>query len=387
MNNLDDALHEMFRRREADLAPGSNVPPNLARRTRARQVGTIVGSIGLVLTFVAGTVIGIRSLTGDGDTRRLGGSGQTETTTINGITVTYPQTWFAADPVDVGLEPAGTVRTLPSLILVLSSEDPGTSGALGCPGLDENSQRHLLMTIQETRLALIGEGATPWPVPLQPLNVGADSGENACYPDWEFLRSSWTEVGRSFEARLGIGHDVSEADRAALMDAYESMRFAGDSPIRSDKAMVGEGTAFGGTTWYLEANHETGEYCLNVQADTHGGGGCSPLERPADAPVMHVMGASPDGAFAVGTVPEDVFALILQSSGGVVGDIGLFRPPGRLEGFRYVVVPLPGEGHGTLRFQDHRGKDLYPPEQIKWGGAMSSGSVSPEPGSTASGGT
>jgi hypothetical protein len=387
MSNLDDDLREMFRRREVDLAPGTNVPPNLARRTRGRQVGTAVGSVCLVVALVAGTVIGVRSLSGDDDTHRLGGNGQSKTTTINGITITYPQGWFAGDPVDVGLEPDDARRSFPSLMLFLSPEDPVTSGALGCPGLAESAQKHLLMTVQETRLALIGEGATPWPVPLRPLNVGADSGDNACYPDWEFLRSSWTVAGRSFEARLGIGHDVSEADRAALMDAYQSMSFTGDSPIHSDKAVVGEGTAFGDATWYLEADPETGEYCLNVQADTQGSGGCSPLVRSADDPEVRVMDASPDGAFAVGTVPADVFALILQMPSGTVGDIGLIRPLGSLEGFRYVVVPLPGEGHGSLRFQDKQGNDLYPPEQIKWGSAMSSGSVSPEPGSTASGGT
>jgi hypothetical protein len=387
MNNLDNDIREMFRRREADLAPGINVPPNLARRTRGRQVGTAVGSIGLVVALVAGTVVGVRSLSGDDDTPRLGGIGQPQTTTINGITITYPQTWFAADPADVGLEPAGAARTLPSLMLVLTSEDPGTSGALACPGLADGSQKHLLMTIQETPLALTGEGAAPWPVRLQPLNVGADSGDNACYPDWEFLRSAWTDAGRSFEARLGIGREVSEADRTALMDAYESMSFTKGSPVQSNRAVVGSGTAFESVTWSLTVDRDTGEYCLDVQTASTGFGTCAAGEASTSDPQVSIVNASPDGAFAVGTVPGDVFAVILQTPGGVVGDIGLLEPPRGLEGLRYIVVPLPGEGHGKVRFQDKQGNDLYASEQIEWGGTTSSGTVSPEPGSTASGGT
>jgi hypothetical protein len=385
MNNLDNHLREMFRRHEADLAPGIRVPPNLARRTRGRQIGTALGSIALVVALGVGTLVGVRSLSGDEDSRRLGGNGRTHTTTINGITITYPRTWFAADPVDVGLEPGGAARTLPSLMLVLTSEDPGTSGALGCPGLAaDGSQGHLLMTIQETPLALTGEGATPWPVPLQPLDVGADSGDNACYPDWMFLRSSWTDAGRSFEARLGIGRNVSETDRTALMDAYESMTFTSGSPVQSNRGVVGSGTAFESVTWDLTVDTETGEYCLDVQATSNGFGTCATGETSATVPQVNIVNASPDGAFAVGTVPRDVFSLVLETPGDVAGSIDLLQPPGGPDGFRYVVVPLPGEGHGKVRFQDKQGNDVYPPERIEWGGTTSSGSVSPEPGSTAS---
>src|SRR3990172_2864484 len=66
-------------------------------------------------------------------------------------------------------------------------------------------------------LALAGEGAQPWPadlVPLDPGNLGENEIEpSGCYPDWTFLRASWTEGGRTFEARVGLGPDVSEADR------------------------------------------------------------------------------------------------------------------------------------------------------------------------------
>jgi hypothetical protein len=373
MNDLDRDIREMFRRHEADLLLGVTAPPKLMRRTRRRQVGTVTAGVFLVISGVVGATSGLRAVVGN-EPQLPGTGGQTQTTTINGITITYPEAWFAADPVDVGLEPQDAPRTFPSLMLALTNRDPRARGALGCPGLSETAGGSVLMTIQEDQPALpVASGAASWPVSLEPLDIADDSGDVACYPDWTFLRASWTAAGRSFEARVGVASDATDADRAAVMEAYESMTFTPESPVESDMSIVGAGTAFDRANWFIKVDTSTGEYCLDVVADStimdpaYGSGTCVGDTTHTDAPQVNILDASQDGAFAVGTVPADVFAVILETPEGVVGDIGLIPPPGALEGFRYFVVPLPGEGHGTLRFQDQRGHDLYPQQRIRWG--------------------
>jgi hypothetical protein len=58
---------------------------------------------------------------------------------------------------------------------------------------------------------------------LKPMNV--KTSESGCYPGWEFLRAGWTASGRTFEARVGLAPDLSDADRDALQGAFESMTF------------------------------------------------------------------------------------------------------------------------------------------------------------------
>lgn len=374
MNDLDRDIREMFRRHEADLLLGVPAPPKLMRRTRRRQIGTVSAGIFLLISSFVGATSGLRAVVGN-EPQLPGTGGQTQTTTINGITITYPEAWFAADPVDVGLEPQDAPRTLPSLMLVLSNRDPSAREAFGCPGRSETAGGSVLMTIQEEDQPTLpdAQGAAPWPVTLEPMAIAGDSGDVACYPEWTFLRASWTAAGRSFEARLGVAFDATDADRAAVMEAYESMTFAPGSPVESDMSVVGKGTAFDSANWFIKVDTSTGEYCLDVVADSsiidsaYGSGKCVVGTTPTDAPQVNILDASPDGAFAVGTVPADVFAVLLETPEGVVGDIGLIQPPGALEGFRYFVVPLPGEGHGTLRFQAQHGQDLYPQQQISWG--------------------
>jgi hypothetical protein len=375
MNDLDRDIREMFRRHEADLVPSVTALPKLMRRTRRRQIGTIAAGTLLIISGFVGATSGLRAVVGN-EPQLPGSGGETRTTTINGITITYPEVWFAADPVEVGLEPQDAPRTLPSLMLVLSNRDASAREAFGCPGLSETAAGSVLMTIQEDQPTLPGaQGAAPWPVTLESMAIAGDSGDVACYPKWTFLRASWMAAGRSFEARLGVAFDATDADRAALMEAYESMIFTPESPVESDMTVVGAGTAFDSANWYIKVDTKTGEYCLDVVADSsimdpaYGSGTCVVGTTPTDAPQVNVLDSSPDGAFAGGTVPADVFAVILETSDGVVGDIGLITPPpGALEGFRYFVVPLPGDGDGTLRFQDQQGQDLYPRQAISWGG-------------------
>ncbi|HEY7659411.1 MAG TPA: hypothetical protein VIC58_02305, partial [Actinomycetota bacterium] len=156
-----------------------------------------------------------------------------------------------------------------------------------------------------------------WPVPLEPLAIESagddpvESGEDGCYPGWEFLRAGWTAAGRTFEARVGFAPDVTEGDRAALVGAYESLAFepAEESPA---SVVLATGTA-GGEAWELVAERQTDGLglTLNGESSGAGGGGFDPASTELFM-LESVFGAGEDaqrvvfGAVPVGTVQVNV---------------------------------------------------------------------------------
>ncbi len=125
------------------------------------------------------------------------------------------------DPDEAGPErPDRPTRTrCPASSSRVSPTDPGE--LFGCPGLATGTPPRFLMTVQEDPLALSGEAAGSWPVALEPMGSSRRRrrrgvAPGGCYPSWEFLRAGWTAAGRTFEARIGLAPDVSDAERAAL---------------------------------------------------------------------------------------------------------------------------------------------------------------------------
>jgi hypothetical protein len=138
-----------------------------------------------------------------------------------------------------------------------------------------------------------------------------ESGEDGCYPGWEFLRAGWTAAGRTFEARVGFAPDVAEEDRAALMAAYESLAFEpGEDGTAS--AVLATGTA-GGEAWELVAERQTDGLGLSLNGESSGagGGGFDPASTELFM-LESVFGAGEDaqrvvfGAVPVGTVQVNV---------------------------------------------------------------------------------
>ena len=93
-------------------------------------------------------------------------------------------------PWRIGIEPNDAPRTLPTLVLTLTRDDPHTQGVLGCPMMADVPPGQLLMTVQETPLALSGEASAAWPVPLRTwAGFGGDARllpgmeRHACFVD------------------------------------------------------------------------------------------------------------------------------------------------------------------------------------------------------------
>lgn len=302
MNDIERELRDVLER-EARDAPTPHETHTALRRTRRRQLRTVAATgLGVAAAAIL-AVVGFRSLGGEQD-RFVPAS---TTQTMNGITITFPETWFLIDPDEAGLNgPTGSEPTedLPRLILALSPTEPGD--AFGCPGLGQTPgpPPSFLMTIQEMPLALAGDPARPWPVELEPLEV--DASESGCYPGWAFSQTAWSAAGRTFVAAVGIAPEASDEDRVALLAAFASMTF---EPVAdgATSVVLATGTA-GGQHWELIATRQVDGLSLTLEAESFGTG-AGGFDSSSDELQLtdHVFGAGPDAERVVfAAVPADV---------------------------------------------------------------------------------
>lgn len=265
MTDLEPQLRDLMESRARDAGVTPIPPPAVLRRARRRQVGTVLGGAIVIAVLVAGSITGGRALL-RGD-RTTPADGATTTATVNGITISYPQGWFVVDPDQAQLNGPQPGSDLPRLVLAVSPFDPGDR--LGCPGIAPAPAPTFIMTIQEQPLALTGAEASPWPVSLEAMNLDTSGG--GCYPGWEFLRAGWTSGRRTFEARVGLAPELTDAERAVLLDAFASMTFeAATGEPSSVRLATGE---VSGERWSLTLTQGPSGPGLGFGWDQQGGGG------------------------------------------------------------------------------------------------------------------
>ena len=302
MNDLERELRNALDR-EAGDAPAPHETGAAVMRTRRRQVGMISGSVIAAAALIAIAVVGLGAL--NDESREVVPASTTEE--MNGITIRFPDRWTLIDPDAAGFNGPSPTPEVPRLVLALAPFDPGE--LFGCPGMAEDVPHTFLMTIQQMPLALSGDAARPWPVELEPMEVGTE--ESGCYPGWEFLHAGWTAEGRTFEARIGFAPDVTDADRDALLKAFATMTF---SPGESGQAaVVLENGEIGGETWELIATREMGGGGLVLSLETEdqasGTGGFSPQSPTLQ--FAEIVVGSGDGArnLVYGAVPPGTAAI------------------------------------------------------------------------------
>jgi hypothetical protein len=267
MSDLERDIRELLDEETRSAPPPHEAGP-VVRRTRRRQGAVIAGGALAAVALVAASFVGLRAI--DRAERSTFVDQPTVTTSFNGITISHPESWHVVDPDEAGLNDPESMPDLPKLVLALSPI--GRGELLGCPGMVEGSAAPtFLLTIQEQPMALTGDATRPWPVELEPLQLGANDGpgggESVCYPGWTFRQATWTAAGRTFEAAVGLAPDVSDADRDALLDAFASMTF---EPVEngSAAAVLDEGE-IGGETWQLIASR--GDEGLVLSLETNDG--------------------------------------------------------------------------------------------------------------------
>ena len=161
MNDLERDLREVLHEDARHVATPASAPEGLRRSARRRQV-VFVGLVGLAgAAVVAGIVAGATTLLPLQRGPEPAVPGTATTSTLNGITITYPQSWHLIDPDTAGLNgsPQMSESPLPRIVLALApTEAPET---FGCPGRANGGEAApLLMTLQEEPIALSGQDAT-----------------------------------------------------------------------------------------------------------------------------------------------------------------------------------------------------------------------------------
>jgi hypothetical protein len=319
VNDLERELRDVLDEDARRVATPASAPDGLRRSVRRRQA-VFVGIVGLAgAAVVAGIIAGATSLLSLQSGPEPAGQGPTTTRTLNGITISYPESWHLIDPDTAGLNGSPTMgeSPLPRIVLALTpTEAPET---FGCPGrAGDGEAAPLLMTVQEEPLALSGPASQAWPVGLEPLNV--DASESACYPGWEFLRAGWTASGRTFEARVGIAPEATDEERDALFTAFASMTFE-PSGGGATSIVLTHGTA-GGEDWQLVASRAKGGLSLEISGETMGAGAGFTPSNDIQASDL-VFGSGADAERVVfGAVPEGVVRVealaALTADGSVV---------------------------------------------------------------------
>jgi hypothetical protein len=342
VNDLERDLRDVLDEDARRVPTPASAPEGLLGSVRRRQA-VFVGLVGLAAAaVVAGIVAGATTLLSMESGPGPAAPGRQTTGALNGITITYPQSWHLIDPDTAGLNgsPSMGESPLPRIVLALAPTDPGAT--FGCPGMAGGAAT-FVMTVQEEPLALDGASSQPWPVQLRTMTV--DASESACYPGWDFLRAGWSAAGRTFEARVGFAPAATADERDALSSAFASMSFAASGGGVA-AAVLGHGIA-GGEPWTLTAQRTEGRLSLSLEAETLGTG--ASFVSPATSrlqPASTVLGQGSDRQLvAFGPIPIDVVRVEATAADGSVVSGEVFDIPDELDpdSNAFALVAAPGQ--------------------------------------------
>jgi hypothetical protein len=289
--DIEQELRELFREKagEAPLATPrapATAPPQVLRRGRRRQVGTVLGSIAVVAVLVVGSVAGLQRLLADQEPLPTAAYDIFErTATVEAFTVTSPSDWylvnqwplsmqiavestsssgFACEGVPVGSEaqpecvetvgeessaPLPAPHGLP--MMQLSNVDLGLN-ANACRDGIPNSGATLYVAFDAERAI---SGVADPTIPAFPTGPGLPpEGDGPCGPG-RYAR--FTVNGEPFFAWIGLGAAVSDEDRETVETSFEQMTAIDDwTPAQPEFVtpgyVVAGGSTNAGEPWRLE---------------------------------------------------------------------------------------------------------------------------------------
>ena len=362
MNDTD--LREMFRRREGDVRAPLAPPPPVIRRTRRRQVGTVLVVFATAFALVLIPLAGVRVL-GHHAPRRTtpgGPNGPVQLPTapegfrsaaLTYASIAYPDGWFLMDTSPLGW--MGIQQPEPIIdgpVLQLANFDPDLRTAPRCnTGADEHLPNDaVLLTVgiqakEDTQPSLPTD---PWPVALGPMPSGTDP---TCTLG-QSLQARWlAPSGVAYWANLLIGSEATSADRAAVQTAFRSLAFPATGAPQMSKmyAEQGQGSprlildsaVVDGVTLTLVAFIEQGTVPNigistsdpSISAGSVGVGTGTPPEPPVDA----TMSGWANGAVVWGTVGPEVVRAEIKTEEAKTFPATILDLPADLAGGRNAV--------------------------------------------------
>ena len=155
--DFENELRDLFREKAAEAplttpAMPASAPPQVLRRGRLHQVGTVLGSMVVVIALILGSVAGLTRILGKGaDDRDIGDGGYEvfqRTATVEAFTVGSPSDWFLVNawPLSMQIAVEGSSGSSSKCVAVPGGEPvecedtPGVETGAS-PALSRNSSR------------------------------------------------------------------------------------------------------------------------------------------------------------------------------------------------------------------------------------------------------
>ncbi len=390
MNDTERDLRELFETKAREAGPAPRVTPEILRRGRRRQVGTVAVAGITALAIAAAAIVSLQALNrADTDTVPGGRQGNPAfTATIQNFTVTVPEGWTLIDqwplgsnlavegsggtsfscvgmPIEAGSGkniasgpatsdcPAQQTQTpeRPTIpegglpMLALSNDDPGLGGSAcnaGSPLPATSARLYIGLDYGVTRTAG-WENMPAWPNPLVNVLEGDLPVEQMpCGPGGY----SWFQTGGApYIAWAGFGSEVTAADRQALLDVFDGMRVSDGEITPPTTDMPGYvltgGTTGSGAGWNVEA-YPNGTNVDMAYAEEGGRWGGAGSFGPPVVPIQLASGHGID----FGAVTFDADRVELRPSDGsdpVPGSI-LRLPESLGAPFDAFVIPSTAAG-------------------------------------------
>jgi hypothetical protein len=384
--DMERELRELFRDKAGEapvstLGTSGAAPPQVLRRGRRRQVGTVLGSALVAVALAVASFAGLRSLLrSDTDLFQTGRYDVFErTATIEAFTVTSPSDWYLVNQwplsmliavegssgvssacpgdlsdqcktsIDLTSSPIPLPHGLP--MFQLTNVDMGLTANACADGLPADAAALYVALDAHPQIG----GDSP-PIPEFPPGNGLPpEGNGACGPG----RYAHFKVnGEPLFAWIGVGAGVSDADRETVETSYEMMSAIPDWELAPPTEKTPAYVIAGGRTdvfedWRLELrpSERNVEMSLIGEAPTEMGG-FSVLDHPIDwcckdSPMGVLFGAVQKGVTGVESRPSEVDPIagtifpVPPSLGSFDFDLFFIEETGGLPG---TVVPLGIDG-------------------------------------------
>jgi hypothetical protein len=290
--DFENELRDLFREKagEAPLATPAmpaSAPPQVLRRGRLHQVGTVLGSAAVVVALIVGSVAGLTRILGEGEDDRVGSAYEVfqRTATIEAFTVASPSDWYLVNewplsmliavegtsgsssfecqgaapgedppecqetPNETTSSPLPVPQGLP--MLQLSNVDLGLSTNACEAGLPGGAAVLYVALDYDAAISGIADPS----IPAFPPGTGLPpEGDGPCGPG---RYAHFTVNGERFFSWIGVGSDVNDADRETIETSYEMMSAIPDwTPTRPNETtpgyVIGGGEHGPGDDWRIE---------------------------------------------------------------------------------------------------------------------------------------